>query len=135
MKDLQRRLDLEEEYSHCLQGQVRALHKRLFSLTNCFVIIYFDTNKDVLQPALLAARLEDGVLYTAVSLNFSCDDIVYDSFPLMEHWAIVHLVKTSTVHGLQPNWVVQFASNATFSDSFFVFKEELAMQCFLSILG
>jgi len=126
---------LEEEYSHFLQGQVHALHKRLFSLTNCFVIIYFDASKDVLQPALLAARLEDGVLYTAVSLGFSCNDVVYHSFPLIEHWAIVHLVQTSSAGGFQPNWVVQFASKETFSDSFFVFKEQMAMQCFLSILG
>ena len=132
---MQRRLDLEEEYSNYLQSQVQALHKRMFSLTNCFSIIYYDSKNDILQPALLAARLEGGVLYTAVSIGFSCNDIVYDSFSIPDHWAIVHRVHVTCGGSLQPNWVVQFASNTRFDDSFFVFKEEMAMNCFLSILG
>lgn len=136
IKDLQRRLELEEDYSSSLMHQINALQTKLLSVTQSYSVFLYEGGQGALTPGVLSGSVQDGRLDIAVSLSGeNRKDVLFAAYNLQTNKPYVYTLTCNVGNQLHYFYAVQFYSKDKFDENFFVFQDMFAVQSFLTIMS
>ena len=134
VKDLQRRLQMEEEYSMSLQFQLERLNNKVAASEKCFPIVHFDGEDSHLEHCFMAARVLHGTLYIAVQSVGLHKQTRFASYDLKSCMSWVNVVEIQEENCRKKVFSLQFCDMNEFDSKFYVFGDEMLLQTFLSII-
>ena len=135
VKDLQRRLQLEEEYSLSLMQQINALNSKLLSVTQSYSVFLYEGAQGALTPGVLRGSVKDSRMGIAVSL--SGDDrkeIFFAAYDLGINKPYVYTLTCNVGNQQHHFYALQFYSSDKFDENFFVFQDMFSVHSFLTIM-
>ncbi len=136
IKDLERRLELEEDYSSSLMQQINALHIKLLSVTRNYSVFLDEGGQGALTPGVLSGSVQDGRLDVAVSLSGeNRKDVWFAAYDLQTNKPYVYTLTCNVGDQLHYFYAVQFYCKDKFDENFFVFQDMFAVQSFLTIMS
>tara|TARA_Y100000389_G_scaffold203367_1_gene251577 strand:+ start:7546 stop:7986 length:441 start_codon:yes stop_codon:yes gene_type:complete len=136
IKDLERRLELEEDYSSSLMQQLNALHTKLLLVTRSYSVFLYEGAQGALTPGVLSCSVQDGRMHIAVSLSGeNRKEVLFAAYHLETNKPYVYTLTCNVGNQLHYFYAVQFYSKDKFDENFFVFQDMFAMQSFLKIMS
>ena len=117
-----------------LQFQLERLNKKVAASEMCFPIIHFDGDDSCLEHCFMAARVSNGTLYMAVQSVCLQKQTRFSSYNLQSCITSLNVVEIQEQDCRKPYFSLQFCHRGVFDSKFYVFRDEMMLQTFMSIM-